>query len=289
MAKSQSGGPPPEAPLGVVLAYFRRRGELTGKQLGLLLDWSQPKISKIETGAVVPSQHDIERLIEVLNVSPGEAKRVRGLAEQLRDQVTDWRIGRQDPATWQRDIARLESEASELRIFQPATLSGLLQTSENARAILTGVQRTWPGEGGSASVAAAVSARVQRQEILEDPAKRFFFVLPEMVLHGLLSQGVDMTAQLERIRQVAGQDNVDLRIVTDETRWPVPPTNGFFLLDDRHVVIDLFNTVVVARSDPDLRLYRQVFEAMSAVATTDIAPVLAKYRRLYLARETGTA
>jgi transcriptional regulator with XRE-family HTH domain len=288
VAKQQSPAPPPDAPLGVVIAHLRHRQGYTGAKLGRLLNWSQPKVSKIETGATVPSQSDIERLIKALNASRQEADRVRGLAEQLRDQVTDWRIGRQDPVTWQRDIARLENEATELRIFHPAMLSGLLQTGENARAILTDVQRAWLEEGKSASVAAAVSARVQRQEILEDRAKQFHFVLPEMVLHGLLSQGGDVTAQLTRIRQIAGQENVDLRIVTDGTRWPFPLTNGFALLDDRHVVIDLFNTIVVARSGSDLRLYRQVFEAMSAVATTDILPTLEKYRRRYLAQEAGS-
>jgi transcriptional regulator with XRE-family HTH domain len=287
VANSRSVAPPPDAPLGVVLAYLRRQRGYTGARLGRLLNWSQPKVSKIETGKTLPSPNDIERLLKALNASPEEAGRVRGLAEQLREQMTDWRVGRQDPATWQRDIARLETEATELRIFHPALLSGLLQTSENARAILTDVQRTWPEEGKPASVAAAVSARVQRQEILEDYTKEFFFVIPELVLHGLLSQGVEMTAQLERIRQVADQENVDLRIIADATGWPLPPTNGFALLDDRHVVIDLFNTVVVARSGSDLRLYRQVFDAMRAAASTDITPTLDKYRRLYLQRETG--
>lgn len=285
MAAGRSGTPPPDAPIGALLAYFRRRKSLTGAALGKRLEWSQPKVSKIETGAVIPSPRDVERLISALALSREEADHLRQLAGRSRDHMTDWRIGRQDPVRWQRDIARLENDAAELRIFQPAVLSGLLQTSENARAILTDVQRTWMENAGTAAaVAAAVSARVQRQEILEDPAKRFFFIVPETVLHGLLSQGVDMTAQLTRIRDVARQDNIDLRIVTDETRWPFPPTNGFSLLDDRHVIIDLFNTIVVARRRSDVRLYRQVFDALSEVATADIEPTVQKYRRLYLRR-----
>jgi transcriptional regulator with XRE-family HTH domain len=288
LAGGRSVTPPPgEASFGTLVAYFRRRQGYTGAKLGKVLGWSQPKVSKIETGAVIPSPRDVERLVQALDVSDAESTHLRARADQSRDQMTDWRIGRQDPVVWQRDIARLENDAAVLRIFHPAVLSGLLQTSENARAILTDVQQAWSGHGNAASVAAAVSARVQRQEILEDRKKHFHFVLPEMVLHGLLSQGVDMPAQLARIRAVAGQDNVDLRVLTDETRWPVPPTNGFALLDDRHVVIDLFNTIVVARSEPDVRLYRQVFEAISEVADADIEPTLEKYRRLYLEREAG--
>lgn len=280
--------PPPEAALGVFVAFYRRRRGLTGAKLGKLLGWSQPKISKIETGAAIPSPPDVERLTQVLTLSADEAADLRERAEQSRNQVTDWRIGRQDPVVWQRDIARLENESTVLRVFQPTVLSGLLQTSENARAILVDLQQTWSGRQDAASIAAAVSARVRRQEILEDRAKSFVFVLPETVLRGLLSQGVDLPAQLARIRAVAAQDNVDLRILTDETRRPFPFTNGFSLLDDRYVVIDLFNTIVVARSEPDVRLYRDVFDAIHRVATNELDPTLEKYRRLYLEREAGT-
>jgi len=280
--------PPPEAPFGAFVAYFRRRRDYTGAKLGKILGWSQPKVSKIETGAVIPSPKDVERLAQELALSAKEAADLRARAEQSREQLTDWRTGRQDPAVWQRDIARLENESATLRTFHPNVLSGLLQTSENARAILADVQQAWSGRPDTASVAAAVSARVQRQEILENRKKSFVFVLPEAVLRGLLSQRVDLAAQLSRIRAVAAQENVELRILTDDTRPPVPLTNGFTVLDDRYVLIDLLNTTVVARSESDIRLYRQAFDAIHLAATDDLEPTLEKYWRLYLKRETGS-
>lgn len=288
MANGRSVKPPPEAPFGVLVSHLRRGNDLTGAKLGKILGWSQPKVSKIETGAVIPSRDDVERLIEALHVSADDAADLRTRAERSRDEMTDWRsMSRMDAADWQRDIGRLERESTELRVFHPVMLSGLLQTSEHARMILGDFIETAPARKGTASVSAAVSARLQRQEILEDPGKRFFFILPELVLNVLLSQRVDMIAQLARIRAVAQQDNVDVRVLTADARWPISPTNGFALLDDRYVVIDLFNTNVVARSESDVRLYRQVFETISDAATSDIEPTLAKYRRLYLEREAG--
>jgi hypothetical protein len=70
----------------------------------------------------------------------------------------------------------------------------------------------------------------------------------------------------------------------DETAWPLPPFNGFSLLDDKYVIIDLYNTTVVSRGQADLRLYREAFEALEESATRDIEPILDKYRRLYLQR-----
>src|SRR5919107_2223571 len=133
MASNKSRPPLPDAQLGIHLRYLRDRRNYTGAKLGKVLGWSQPKVSKIETGAVIPSRSDLERLIRALRPTADEAKHLRELAEQSREQFTDWRASRQDPAGWQRDIARLEAEATEVRIFQPALLSGLLQTSENVR------------------------------------------------------------------------------------------------------------------------------------------------------------
>jgi transcriptional regulator with XRE-family HTH domain len=280
MAPRRTTKPPSDAPFGAVVAYFRHRRDLTGAELGGLLRWSQPKVSKIETGAVVPSHADVERLIQVLSVSPAEAKSLRELADRSRNQMTDWRAGHHNTADWQRDIARLENQATELRVFQPAMLIGLLQTSETARSILEDVQRTWTHNTDSKAVAKAVTARVQRQEILEDSSKRFVFVMPEAVLHALVAQGEDVSAQLKRIQDISRRPNVEIRILAEGTRWPVPPTNGFYLLDDKYVVIDLLNTIVVARGRADVDLYQQAFDAISDAATPDIDPILERYRAM---------
>ena len=277
MAPRRMSKPPPDAPFGVVVAYFRRRRELTGVELGGLLRWSQPKVSKIETGAVVPSSGDVERLIHVLSISTAEAKALRDLADRTRNQMTDWRAGHHDTAAWQRDIARLEQQAGEVRIFQPTVLPGLLQTSETARSILEDVQRTWTGSVDLRAVAQAVTARVQRQEVLEDLSKRFVFILPEAVLRSLAAQGADVGAQLKRVGDISRRPNVQIKIVAEGTRWPLPPTNGFVLLDDKYVVVDLLNTNVVARGRADVELYRQAFDAIEAVATSDIDPILERY------------
>jgi hypothetical protein len=91
-----------------------------------------------------------------------------------------------------------------------------------------------------------------------------------------------MLGQLRRLREVAHQDNVKISMIPQDVRWPYPPFHGFSLLDNRAVIIDLFNTIVVTRGQSDVRLYRQVFDALEGSATRDIEPILDRYRRKYL-------
>jgi hypothetical protein len=155
-----------------------------------------------------------------------------------------------------------------------------LQTSEYARAVLTTVQQVW--SDARPSIGEAVTARVHRQEILEDSSKRFHFVMPETLLRNLIARAEDMPAQIARIMEIASQDNVSIAFIPEQMRWSFPPYHGFELLDDKHVIIDLFNTVVVSPGSTDIRSYRQVFDALAAQASYDIEPILEKYRRMYL-------
>jgi hypothetical protein len=59
------------------------------------------------------------------------------------------------------------------------------------------------------------------------------------------------------------------------------------LLDDKRVIIDLYNTIVVTRGRSDLRLYRNIFDAFESQATRNIKPILDRYRRQYLKRAAG--
>lgn len=279
-----SPSPAPDQPVGVELARLRRQAGMTGHQLGRRLSMSQAKISKIETGAVIPSIGDVRRIAEKLGASAGEVARLLALVRHPRDAMTD--AGRKDPAWWQREIAELEAATATLRSFQPAVINGLLQTSEYARAVfstLSQAQGTFETNGQS-GMAVAVSARMRRQEILGDRGKQFHFVMPETLLQNMLVDAEEMPGQLSRLRDVARQENVALSLITDGARWPYPPVHGFTLLDDRHLIIDLFNTTVISQGAADIRLYRQIFDALEAAATRDIDPILDRYRRTYLQR-----
>lgn len=271
--------------VGETLAKLRKEARLTGHQLGALTGMSQAKISRIETGAAHVDPKDVSLLARTLKVSRDDERRLVEQAERAHNQMTDWRPAQLGVADRQRDVAQLEGTTREFRVFQPAVIVGLLQTSEYARAIITKFQTELASSRIAASsvvVSAAVTARVQRHEVLAEPGKHFHFVMSEAVLSNRLSRPTDMLAQIDRLREVARQDNVTLRLVPAEARWAIPPYHGFELLDDRCVLVDLFNTTLMSRGRADIRLYRDVFDSIEQQATTDIDPILDRYLDLYL-------
>lgn len=271
--------------VGQTLKAMRRAKRLTGQQLGALAGMSQAKVSRIETGAVTPEIADIEALGRALGASPGDLERLVEQAVRAHRHMTEWRPGVPGVAERQREFGELEADARHLRVFQPAVVIGLVQTSEYARSVLASFQHHFfgnPEAETSAAVSEAVSARVRRHEILVDTGKRFHFVMSEAVFSNRLSGAAVMLAQLERVREVARQDNVDLRILPTGAALSVPPYHGFTLMDDRCVTIDLFNTPIMSRVRSDIRLYRHVFDELEKVATEEIEPILDRYVDLYV-------
>jgi hypothetical protein len=101
----------------------------------------------------------------------------------------------------QRELAALEQNASEVRHFLPALITGLLQIPEYMRAAMsTPVEPA--GAGGDVSKAAA--AKLERQAVLHHPGKRFRFLLTESAVRWQLCPPAMMALQLDRLCRCPG-------------------------------------------------------------------------------------
>jgi hypothetical protein len=76
-------------------------------------------------------------------------------------------------------------------------------------------------------VDAAVSARMQRQQLLYDSTKRFEFLLAEPVLRWLLCPPAVMRSQLDRLQSVIGLDHIRFGILPLGRELAVTPQNSF--------------------------------------------------------------
>ena len=110
---------------------------------------------------------------------------------------------------WFRSWVVHEQHAATLRIWQLGVLSGLLQTEEYARAILT----VEPGVTDD-DVGARLTARLARQAILarDDPPAAWFLVDEAALRRCIGSPGV-MAAQLAHLGGVARLPNVTIQVV----------------------------------------------------------------------------
>ncbi|MEV0897100.1 helix-turn-helix transcriptional regulator [Actinoplanes sp. NPDC049802] len=273
-----------DEPVGVVLARLRKSKRIPGQALGERVGMSQAKISRLETGAVAAEPADVRLLAEELGLPPDEVDRLVTRAEHADNRLTDWRPAHLGLAERQRDLRQLEVSTLEHRVFQPAVVPGLLQTSEYARAIMSDLHIELDDSrvaDSAVAVAEAVTARMNRNQILLQPDRVFVFLITEAVLRNRVGRPAEMVAQIARIREVAAYPNVTLWIVPDEAEWPIAPYHGFYLADDRCVLVDLFNTSMISRGRRIVRSYRRVFDAIERVATTDVEPLLERYQTHY--------
>jgi hypothetical protein len=173
---------------------------------------------------------------------------------------------------------------SEHRVFQPTIVPGLLQTSGYAEGILRTPLRLAGLAGGDSSDAAllaAVAVRLRRQQILKLPDKRFFFVMTESALSNRLANPEDMLAQLRRMREIARQDNVSIRIIPADASLIAAPVHSYELIDDKLVLIDLYHMQVTSQASIDIEAYHDIFVTMTKASVEEIDEILDRYVQIY--------
>ncbi|WP_255436902.1 helix-turn-helix domain-containing protein [Actinoplanes solisilvae] len=273
----------------MVLHRLRVKAGLTGAELGRLVKMSQSKISRIETGMTQVAPRDVGRVARALGATSDLVARLVERAELAQNRVTDLRTAAGSVSTLQRAVARGERGAREFRIFRSDVVAGLAQTGEYARAVLASVREIRDAVDPEAEhdvFADVLAARIQRQGILADPDRRFFLLMAESALTQAVGGAETMLGQIRRLRVLAEQPNVSLRIIPSDAPWTLPFVHGFELMDSQSVVIDVFSTSMIATGAQDVAVYRYVFDRLDQGATSEIEPILDRYRRYYLDRLT---
>jgi transcriptional regulator with XRE-family HTH domain len=270
--------------IGASLARWRKKKRLTGQALADRVGMSQAKISRLENGVVAAEPSDVRLLAEELGMPATQVERLVELAEHADDRLTDWISAGTDSAGLQREIGRIEAAAKELRVFQPAVVPGLMQTSEYARAVMSDAKNeVTDGRFVDSAVAVSegVNARMQRNEILLAPDHEFHFLITEQVLRNRVCEPAEMIGQIHRMREVAAAPNVHLLIVSDHAVLPIAPYHGFEVAVDRWVSVDLFNATLKSSGRKTVRAYRDVFDALARVALVGVNEVLDRYQADY--------
>jgi transcriptional regulator with XRE-family HTH domain len=278
-------------PVGNELARWRKQKKISGHLLGDRVGMSQAKISRLENGVSTPDPQDVRSIAEALELPPAEVERLVALAGRPGDRFVDWHSTEPGLPERQQFLRQLEVSSREIRTFQPAVVVGLLQTSEYARALLTGY-RTEQDDDDTTSplaVSEAVAARIQRSQVLYEPGRKFSFLMIEAALGNRVCGPADMLAQIGRLREVSALPNVDVRIIPQDADLPLPPAHGFEIMGDRVVFVDLFNTSLLSRDRHTVRHYQKVFDTLDSVATSEIGGLLDDYQTRYVRMLPGAA
>ncbi|WP_434096502.1 DUF5753 domain-containing protein [Streptomyces mobaraensis] len=149
---------------------------------------------------------------------------------------------RRQLAAGQRAVQEVHNEAQAnsavLRAWESSWIVGVLQTPDYARAILTSFTELHRSQR---DVEEAVQARMNRQSGLYDSGKRYHVLLWEAVLHTRICPPSVLAGQLDRLLEVAGLDTVELGIVPLRATLKVPPGVGFWIYDDRQVIVETWD------------------------------------------------
>jgi len=178
------------------LQAARVRAGLSQDELAAKVVYSASLVGMIEGCRRVPSLDFATRCDDVFG-TPGTFERLQ-------------RHARTTPLpSWFRPWAQVEAVATQLRLFEPSVVPGLLQTEDYARAVLAEQPAIQDDE-----LADAVAARLARQVALaRSDSPLVWALLDEAVLHRQVGNAKIMAGQLRYLARMAEQPNITIQIV----------------------------------------------------------------------------
>jgi len=249
---------------------------LSGAGLAEVLSWPQSKVSKIETRKQLPSDDDIGAWITATGGSPDSGE-LFVMLRGARIEYAAWKDAYRESGAdgVQAGILEIESQSVRIAEFQPAIISGLLQTTEYARELQHLPCGPLSYGRSEAEIGRMIGERIQRQQVLYQPGKQIRVVMLEGALRTHVVSAPTLAGQLDRLLAVIGLPSVELGIIPFSAPVPVWPTAGFRLYDDLVIEesIEGENQVAepeqVARYEKDLQL---LWDAASK--DHDAAPII---------------
>lgn len=223
---------------------------------------SVSKLSKIETGKLSPSVADVERILTAIGVSKEVKAEYLELVRAEATEATAWRlIQRMGLHRAQEQVRALEAQMTQLRVFQPALIPGLLQTPEYIHAILS------RHDDLTEEVVDKTSrSRLERQRVLYDASKDLRFVITENVFRWRMVTPARMAEQIDRIISLSRLSNVDVGLVPFSVDQNDIANHAFVIRDDRTVTVETVHAEIVVTDPKDVALYVEKFEGFSSVA-----------------------
>lgn len=251
------------ARLRTVRAAAFRSGQRFAEHLG----WPQSRVSKLETGAQMPTEEDIDAWVAGARAgSEVRAELLELLSVARVEYVNDREFGRR--GGWvenQARLVRVEAEATRIACWLPAMIPGLLQTPAYTRELLSGPGRFGMMEPMSdVEIEGLIIERARRQEVLYTGDKQIELYVGEAALHAAPGTMQTLLGQLDRIMTLLGLATVEIGLIPFPA-MPVMPLSSFEFRDDTVLLESLTGEQRI--SDPDeVAGYLRALEALHDAA-----------------------
>ena len=242
--------------LATSLRDLRKASGLSGDRLARRCGMSQSKVSRIETGRLLPSVVDVERMLTALGVDQAFHSELLTLARVANTEYQDVRASvRRGLHHRQRELAALEADAKQMRHFLPTLITGLLQIPEYMR-----VAMNTPVEPATGDTSKAMAVKLQRQAILHDASKHFEFLLTESAVRWQLCEPSVMAVQIDHLVSLSRLSNISIGVLPLSAQVKDGAYHTFVAYDRRLVTIELFTGQLVLRDPKDVDHYHALFD-----------------------------
>ncbi|BCJ77684.1 transcriptional regulator [Catellatospora sp. IY07-71] len=273
--------------LGVALRELREHASLTHQQVGLTLDCSPSKISRIENGEVGVRRGDLLVLLDLYGLDDaGQREELLELARESKRRG-GWWLKYGELSHPYLKLIQLEAEAASIRGTELLLIPGLLQTEQYARALISTASPDDPEEAER-----RVGIRMMRQEIFRRPnPPEFWVVLDEAALHRHVGGSETMKDQLLALAEASTLPNVTIQVLPFEHGEYEAMTGSFRVMrfpdhrDPDTVYLEGFSGTMYLDDVRDIRRYSLVFDHLCAAA---LSPQLSHQRILAVARNLTT-
>ncbi|WP_226353136.1 Scr1 family TA system antitoxin-like transcriptional regulator [Pseudonocardia sp. ICBG601] len=201
--------------LGDLLRQHRLRSGISGRNLAQIIDLSQSKISRIETGRARISSRSVREWTQATGATTAsriEAVRISEGLERAEEEAKKALAETQEGGGRRGSRAALEASASEILLWQFVSVPELLQTVAYARALLRMSE-----DRSDRSLDTKIAQLGARQDILYRPSVVVKVVVSEEVLGAHFGDIRVTIDQLDKIASLARRRRFDLSVLPHGT------------------------------------------------------------------------
>ncbi len=244
-------------------ASGKSRREVAEAKLGI----SEPTLHRIETGKVPVTVANLRALCWLYGADEDITNALAELA--LGTSQVEWWDANPVIPDWFKLYVGLEASATRIFCYDGEIVPGELQTEQYARAVF-GAEKPTDTE----IVQRQVRSRLQRQKTLfaRQPAPHLVTVLGEGALTRPVGGVEVLRAQIEHLRALAQQDNVEIRVLPWSVGAHAAMAGAFRIMDfddpeDPDVVyLESHVGALYLEEDNEVREYRRIFELVHKAA-----------------------
>ncbi|MFG2902414.1 helix-turn-helix domain-containing protein [Streptomyces zaomyceticus] len=245
------------------LREIRLDAGITARELAARCGWSESKSSRIEHAKTPPSDADIRAWCGACGVSEQAADLIAA-NRQADSMYVHWkRLQRTGLKRLQESGVPLYEQTQQFHVYCSNVVPGFFQTPDYATALLTSIARfrETPDD-----VSEAVTARMNRSQVIHEGDHRFAVLIEESVLRYRIGSPEVMATQLGHLLSVMGLPSISLGVIPFTAPRAAWPLETFTIFDRKRVHVETLSAAIKETEPSDVALYLKAFENLKEVA-----------------------